>query len=80
MKALCDGMGIGCYYVHADAAASNPSHQWNIVSVDGNWYICDVQGNDDYNNITFLVSDDFYSSTFGMSWDRSSYPACPNNY
>lgn len=80
MKALCDGMGIGCYYVHADASASNPSHQWNEVCVDGNWYIVDVQANDEYNNIAFLVSENFYVSTFGMSWDRSSVPACPSNY
>ncbi len=43
MKALCNTMGVGCYYVHADENASNPSHQWNEVCIDGNWYIIDVQ-------------------------------------
>ena len=81
MKALCDAMGIGCYYVHADQYASNPSHQWNEVCVDGKWYIIDVQGNDKYGyRMAFLVSDNTYASTCGMSWDRSAVPACPENY
>ena len=33
MKALCDSIGVECCYVHADAAASNPSHQWNTVKI-----------------------------------------------
>ena len=81
MKALCDAMGVGCYYVHADENASNPSHQWNVVCIDGSWYIIDVQANDKSGfEMAYLVSDDFYASSTGMSWDRSSVPACPNNY
>lgn len=81
MKALCDAMGIGCYYVHADANALNPSHQWNTVCIDGNWYIIDVQGDDKNNGyFFFLVSDATYAGLGGMSWDRSSVPACPNDY
>ncbi len=81
MKALCDGIGIGCYYVHADANASNPSHQWNEVCVDGKWYIIDVQCNDSSGfYAVFLVSDNTFARTFGMSWDRNSVPACPEDY
>ncbi|MCI9006171.1 MAG: hypothetical protein HFH39_13275 [Lachnospiraceae bacterium] len=81
MKALCDGIGIGCYYVHADASASNPSHQWNEVCVDGKWYIIDVQCNDlSRFYAVFLVSDSTFARTFGMSWDRSSVPPCPEDY
>ncbi len=81
MKALCDGMGIGCYYVHADENALNPSHQWNTVCIDGNWYIIDVQGDDKYSGyFFFLVSDDTYAAMGGMSWDRNSVPACLNDY
>lgn len=90
-KALCDGMGIGCYYVHADENSINPSHQWNVVSVDGNWYIIDVQGFDSSNELIspedlnfnytvfYLVSDEKYAS-MGLSWDRSSVPACLSSY
>ena len=81
MKALCDGIGIGCYYVHADASASNPSHQWNEVCVNGKWYIIDVQCNDlSRFYAVFLVSDSMFARTFGMSWDRSSVPPCPEDY
>lgn len=81
MKALCDAMGVGCYYVHADENASNPSHQWNEVCIDGNWYIIDVQANDKAGFRAFyLVSDDTYTALGGMSWDRSSVPACPADY
>jgi transglutaminase/protease-like cytokinesis protein 3 len=45
-KALCDGMGIGCRYVHANSKAMNPSHQWNLVKVDKKWYLIDTQLND----------------------------------
>ena len=31
MKALCDAIGVPCYYVHANKKALNPSHQWNQV-------------------------------------------------
>lgn len=81
MKALCDAMGIGCYYVHADENALNPSHQWNEVCIDGNWYIIDVQGNDKSGFKAFyLLSDDTYAAMSGMSWDRGSVPACPTDY
>lgn len=80
MKALCDAMDVGCYYVHADENAINPSHQWNEVCVDGNWYIIDVQCNDDSGfRAFFLVSDDTYAGA-GLSWDRSNVPVCPNDY
>lgn len=81
MKALCDAMGVGCYYVHADENAFNPSHQWNEVCIDGNWYIIDVQGNDTSGfKIFYLLSDDTYAAISGMSWDRGSVPACPADY
>jgi hypothetical protein len=82
-KALCDGMGIDCYYVHADATAINPSHQWNIVKVAGSWYHIDVQAFDDSGSWTaplfILVSDDTYAA-HGFVWDRSALPACPSDY
>lgn len=81
MKALCDAMGVGCYYVHADEYAMNPSHQWNEVCVDGNWYIIDVEANDKSGFAAFyLISDDTYAAMTGMSWDRSIVPACPADY
>lgn len=83
LKALCDGIGIGCYYVHADENSANPSHQWNEVCVGGNWYIVDPQliSTSPMSVATaYLVSSDAYAAMFGMSWDRASVPECPKSY
>lgn len=80
-KALCDAIGIGCYYVHADENASNPSHQWNEVCVDGVWYIIDVQCNDSSGKPSvYLVSGDTYARRFGMSWNHDGLPECTKDY
>lgn len=68
-KALCDGMGIPCYYVHADQHAWNPSHQWNIVEFSDGFYHIDVQANDSSGFDAF-----YHSDTFPMSYDSSQMP------
>ena len=48
-KALCDGAGIGCRYVHAAPDDPiNPNHQWCMVEYGGQWYHIDPQMIDDY--------------------------------
>lgn len=83
-KALCDGMGIGCYYVHADENSFNPDHQWNEVCVDGKWYIVDTQlistSHPIMGSMFYLISSEAYASMTGMSWDRFSVPECPESY
>lgn len=69
MKALCDGIGVPCYYVHANSKAYNPSHQWNLVKVGGKWYILDAQGG------VFLVSGKTYQKMFGMYWNTKGLPS-----
>lgn len=69
MKALCDAMDVNCYYVHSDEDA----HQWNMVEIDGNWYIVDVQADATSSCFYFfLCGDDFYSK----SYDKTIYPTC----
>ena len=72
-KALCDAVDIPCYYVHATEAASNPSHQWNIVQIGGKWYHVDTQA------CIFLVSDAVYAN-MGMTWNRAEFPECPESF
>lgn len=44
MVALFDAVGIESRYVHAAKTDPvNPSHQWNLVKLDGKWYHLDVQ-------------------------------------
>lgn len=79
-KALCDAMGIGCYYVHANAKSINPSHQFNMVRVDKKWYIIDVQANDSSGfDVAFLCSAKQYKE-LGIRWDESKFSKCKNNY
>lgn len=83
LKALCDGIGIGCYYVHANSKASNPSHQWNEVRVNGQWYITDLQlgiSTLEMIGLPFLMSESTYSSMFGMAWNHTGLPNCPKDY
>lgn len=70
MKALCDAIGIKCYYVHANSKASNPSHQWTEVRIDGNWYIVDPQSG------FFLVSAPYWQKQMGMYWNTKGLPKC----
>ena len=70
MKALCDAIGVDCRYVHANAKASNSSHQWNQVKVGGKWYILDAQSNG------FLLGTNTWIKQAGMSWDTKGLPTC----
>lgn len=79
-KALCAGMGIKCYYVHASSKAVNPYHQWDIVKVSGHYYHIDVQCNDSSGfYAVFLISDKMMKN-YGMRWDTGKYPKCPKPY
>ena len=74
-KALCDGMGVPCRYVHANSKSYNPSHQWNEVRIGKKWYIIDPQCNANYGVFSyFLCSGKTYTSQSGMKWDTSKYP------
>lgn len=70
MKALCDAIGVKCYYVHANSKAVNPSHQWTEVRVDGKWYIVDPQSG------FFLVSSTLWKNQMGMNWNTKGLPKC----
>ncbi|MCH5265693.1 MAG: transglutaminase domain-containing protein [Lachnospiraceae bacterium] len=75
-KALCDGMGIKCRYVHANSKSLNPDHQWNEVKLDGKWYIVDPQASANAGYLAFfLCSGKTYTNSSGMKWDKKSYPA-----
>lgn len=69
-KALCDSMDVSCYYIHADATAGNPSHQWNMVEYNDGFYFIDVEANDSsgFNAI-------YHSSTHPYTCDMSQLPA-----
>ena len=41
-KALCDAMGVSCYYIHS----TGNDHQWNMVEFNDGYYFVDVEAND----------------------------------
>ncbi|MCM1233397.1 MAG: transglutaminase-like domain-containing protein [Ruminococcus flavefaciens] len=74
-KALCDGMGVKCRYVHANSKSANPSHQWNEVKIGKKWYIVDPQCNVTSGALVFfLCGGTTYTNNTGMMWDKKSYP------
>lgn len=68
-KALCDAIGVPCYYVHANNNAINPSHQWNMVKIGKKWYIVDAQAG------IFLVGSNTWRG-MGLDWDSNGLPKC----
>lgn len=70
MKALCDGVGVKCKYVHANSKAVNPSHQWNEIRINGKWYIVDAQSG------FFLAGLNTWKNMMGMRWNTKGPPKC----
>ena len=68
-KALCDAIGVKCYYVHANGKAINPSHQWNMVKMGSKWYVTDAQGG-------FFLVGSYTWKGMGMAWDTAGLPTC----
>ena len=75
-KALCDAVGIPCYYVHAD----NSSHQWNKVMIGGKWYVVDITNSVTCRNMLFLCSDATLTAIMGDTSLNSGTPAAEENY
>lgn len=69
-KVLCDSVDVSCYYIHADATAGNPSHQWNMAEYNDGFYFIDVEANDSsgFNAI-------YHSSSHPYTCDMSQFPA-----
>jgi hypothetical protein len=47
----------------------NVSHAWNIVKLDGNWYMIDPQ-------VLDRLGSDKDFENLGYTWDKSAYPEC----
>lgn len=81
MKALCDAMGIGCVVVSANNNSTVKDYMWNVVQIDGAWYIVDVFCDDSTAGYSmYLISDSAYE-TYGMRWNKNdSIPVSQRNY
>lgn len=72
MKAMCDAMGIGCYTCSSNKNSSVKDHMWNVVCVDGNWYIVDVFVDDSTNSHAMYMLSDAQYEYYGMRWDKNN--------
>lgn len=79
-KALCDAMGIKCYYVHAVEGAVNPYHQWNMVRVGKRYYHIDVQCNDSSGFRAIYLVGDKTVEKIGLRWETGKFPRCREDY
>lgn len=79
-KALCDEMGVKCYYVHASKNAINPYHQWNIVKLGKQYYHIDVQCNDSSGFRAIYLASDRTVRKIGLRWKTDRFPKCREDY
>lgn len=79
-KALCDEMGVKCYYVHASETAINPYHQWNIVKLGKQYYHIDVQCNDSSGFRAIYLASDKTVKKIGLRWKTAEFPRCKRDY
>lgn len=65
-KALCDAMGVSCYYIHS----TGNDHQWNMVEFNDGYYFVDVQANDS-SGFDWI----YHSATHPYPYDTTQFPA-----
>ena len=70
-KAICDAMGIECITV---LSTMDNQHMWNMVRLNGVWYIVDVQLGDS----AFLLGSRSFKE-MGMTWNESAFPTASTN-
>lgn len=75
---LMDMLGIECITVDGTINDDNDPHSWNMVNLDGSWYIVDVTWDDP---IGGSLTYNFFNRTqeectgYNRRWDRNAYPA-----
>jgi hypothetical protein len=79
LKYLCNKAGIECYTVPGEDNAGM-GHMWNIVKLNGQWYMIDAtyaDGTDSYKRYDYcLTTADKISLSYKIIEDRFQYPVC----
>lgn len=78
-RILCDAVGIPCYYVTGDAGGA---HAWNIVQLQGEWYLIDTTWDDpvtgDGSNVKlydyFVITSEQMQKDH--TWEYADFPVC----
>lgn len=74
---LMDMLGIECLTVNGTINDDNDPHSWNMVNLDGNWYLVDVGWDDPLNSgLTYMFfnrSEDEFRG-YNRKWDTNAFP------
>lgn len=65
-KALCDSMGVSCYYIHS----TGNDHHWNMVEFNDGYYFVDVEANDSSGFDAI-----YHASSHPYPYDTAQFPA-----
>lgn len=70
-QAMCEEAKITCLYVSGEVLPSGDSHAWNIVKLDGVWYIMDVTWASGY--VSGVLSGSKFTKSFDEKYWMSEY-------
>ena len=70
-QAMCDEVKIKCLYISGEAKSSGIGHAWNIVKLDGYWYVMDVTWASGY--VSGVLSGSKFTKSFDEEWWMADY-------
>ena len=70
-QAMCEEAKIKCLYITGEAKPSAVSHAWNMVKLEGNWYVMDVTWAAGY--VSGLLSGSKFTKSFDETWWMADY-------
>lgn len=70
-QAMCEEAKIKCLYITGEAKPSGIRHAWNMVKLDGSWYVMDVTWAAGY--VSGVMSGSKFTKNFNEEWWMADY-------
>ncbi len=70
-QAMCEEAKIKCLYITGDALPGHDPHAWNMVKLDGSWYVMDVTWAAGY--VSGVMSGSKFTKNFNEEWWMADY-------
>lgn len=70
-QAMCEEAKIKCLYITGEAKPSGIRHAWNMVKLDGSWYVMDVTWA--AGHVSGLFSGSKFTKSFDEEWWMADY-------
>ncbi len=71
-QAMCEEANIKCLYITGWALPSEVRHAWNLVKLDGEWYVMDVTWASGH--VSGVLSGSKFTKSFDDTWWMAPYP------